>query len=99
VTLDDRCRQQQVSEGWFASVAEVPAQAISMSVRQILKSNEIICVVPDARKASAVQRCVEGELSVMAPASILRTHRNTTLYLDGESASQLRERPAGSGCP
>jgi glucosamine-6-phosphate deaminase len=90
VTLDDRCRQQQVGEGWFASVAEVPAQAISMSVRQILKSREIICVVPDARKADAVKRCVEGEVSPMAPASVLRTHPNTTLYLDRESAALLK---------
>jgi glucosamine-6-phosphate deaminase len=89
VTLDDRCRQQQVGEGWFRSVAEVPAQAISMSVRQILKSREIICVVPDARKADAVKRCVEGEVSPMAPASILRTHPNTTLYLDCDSAALL----------
>ena len=89
VTLDDRCRQQQVGEGWFTSVAEVPAQAISMSVRQILKSREIICLVPESRKADAVKRCVEGEVSPMAPASILRTHPNTTLYLDRESAALL----------
>jgi glucosamine-6-phosphate deaminase len=93
VTLDDRCRQQQVSEGWFTSVDEVPVQAISMSVRQILKSRQIICVVPDARKADAVKRSVDGELSPMAPASILRTHANTTLYLDRESAALLNELP------
>ena len=89
VTLDDRCRQQQVGEGWFAGLADVPQQAISMSVRQILKSREIIGVVPDLRKAEAVQRCVEGEVSPMAPASILQTHTNTTLYLDPQSASLL----------
>jgi glucosamine-6-phosphate deaminase len=93
VILDERCKQQQVEEGWFASTADVPAQAISMSVRQILKSHEIICVVPDARKADAVKRCVEGELSPMAPASILRTHANTTLYLDRESAGLLNQAP------
>lgn len=89
VTLDDACRRQQVGEGWFASVADVPTQAISMSVRQILKSREIICVVPDARKAQAVKACVEGEVSPMAPASILRTHANTTLFLDRDSAALL----------
>jgi glucosamine-6-phosphate deaminase len=89
VTLDEACRQQQVGEGWFASVGDVPAQAISMSVRQILKSREIICVVPDARKADAVKACVEGEVSPLAPASILRTHSNTTLYLDRDSAALL----------
>ena len=95
VTLNDACRRQQVGEGWFHSVTEVPAQAISMSVRQILKSREIICVVPDARKAQAVQACVEGEISPMAPASILRTHANTTLYLDRESASLLNAATRG----
>lgn len=95
VTLDEACRQQQVGEGWFGSVSEVPSQAISMSVRQILKSREIICVVPDARKAEAVKRCVEGEISPMAPASILRTHPLTTLYLDRDSASHLS--PASRG--
>ena len=89
VTLDDACRRQQVGEGWFASVDEVPARAISMSVRQILKSREIICVVPDARKAQAVKACVAGEVSPMAPASILQTHANATVYLDRESASLL----------
>ena len=95
VTLDEACRRQQVGEGWFASVAEVPSQAISMSVRQILKSHEIICVVPDARKAQAVKVCVEGEISPMAPASILRTHASTTLYLDRDSAALLQ--PATRG--
>src|SRR5438067_172726 len=58
VTLDEACRRQQVGEGWFASVADVPSQAISMSVRQILKSLEIIAIVPDARKAQAVKACL-----------------------------------------
>jgi len=89
VTLDEACRRQQVGEGWFADLSEVPRQAISMSVRQILKAKEIIAVVPDARKAQAVKRCLEGEISPMAPASIVRTHRAATLYLDRESASLL----------
>jgi len=89
VTLDDACRRQQVGEGWFASLDHVPAQAISMSVRQILKSKEIIAVVPDARKARAVKDCVEGPVSPLAPASILQTHPNTTLYLDEDSAALL----------
>jgi glucosamine-6-phosphate deaminase len=89
VQLDEACRRQQVGEGWFADIAEVPRQAISMSVRQILKATEIICVVPDARKAKAAQRCFEGEVSVMAPASTLRKHEATTVYLDKESSSLL----------
>ena len=89
VSLDDACRAQQVGEGWFKDLSEVPTQAISMSVRQILSSKEIISVVPDARKAAAVQRCLEGEISPMAPASILRTHPATTVYLDAESGRLL----------
>jgi len=89
VSLDEACRRQQVGEGWFRSIAEVPAQAISMSVRQILKARQIICVVPDARKAPAVHACLEGEISPEAPASILRTHADATIYLDRESAAML----------
>ena len=89
VNLNDACRRQQVGEGWFASVDDVPKQAISMSVRQILKAEEIICVVPDARKVRAVAACFEGAIGPMAPASILRTHPNTTIYLDRESAALL----------
>jgi glucosamine-6-phosphate deaminase len=89
VTLDEACLRQQVGEGWFGDVSEVPLRAISMSVRQILKAKEIICVVPDARKAPAVKLCFEGEVSPMAPASILRTHPSATIYLDTESASLL----------
>jgi glucosamine-6-phosphate deaminase len=91
VELDEACRMQQVGEGWFKSISEVPARAISMSVKQILKSREIIAIVPGAQKARAVKACLEGEVSLMAPASILRTHPNTTTYLDTESASQLTE--------
>ncbi len=91
VELDEACRTQQVNEGWFKSFPEVPSRAISMSVKQILKSREIIAVVPGAQKARAVKACLEGEISPMAPASILRTHPNTTTYLDTESASLLTE--------
>lgn len=94
VELDAACRRQQVGEGWFATLADVPRQAISMSVWQILKAREIIAVAPEARKAAAVKACVEGKITAMAPASILRTHGNTTLYLDKNSASQLSNVPA-----
>jgi glucosamine-6-phosphate deaminase len=89
VELDEACVRQQVGEGWFANISEVPRRAISMSVRQILKAKEIVCVVPDARKAAAVKLCFEGEISPMAPASILRTHSAATIYLDRASASLL----------
>jgi glucosamine-6-phosphate deaminase len=89
VDLDEACRRQQVGEGWFAELSEVPRQAISMSVRQTVKAREILAVVPDARKAAAVKLCFDGEIGPMAPASILRTHAGTTVYLDKESSSQL----------
>jgi glucosamine-6-phosphate deaminase len=92
VTLDDDCKLQQVGEGWFSSMSEVPTQAISMSVRQILKAKEIIAIVLDSRKAKAVRACLEGEISPTAPASILRTHPNTTIYLDNKAAALLARR-------
>jgi glucosamine-6-phosphate deaminase len=89
VELDEACRRQQLGEGWFNNIEEVPRKAISMSVRQILKSRELICVVPDKRKARAVAACFEGEISPNVPASILRMHEKTTVYLDQDSASLL----------
>ena len=89
VNLDEACRRQQVGEAWFANISQVPKQAISMSVRQIMKAKEILAVVPDTRKAQAVKLCFEGSITPMAPASILRTHPNATVYLDRNSASLL----------
>ena len=89
VELDDACRRQQVDEGWFRNISEVPRQAISMSIRQILKAGEILAIVPDARKAQAVKACCEGAVSPLAPASILQRHPNTTLFLDRDSARLL----------
>jgi glucosamine-6-phosphate deaminase len=89
VNLDEACRQQQVGEAWFQQISDVPKQAISMSVRQILKAKEIIAVVPDTRKAKAIQACFEGPISPMTPASILRTHSDATIYLDRNSAALL----------
>jgi len=90
VNLDEACRRQQVGEAWFWDLSQVPEQAISMSVRQILKAKEILAVVPDSRKAAAVKKCFEGDISPMAPASILRTHPNATIYLDHNSAALLK---------
>jgi glucosamine-6-phosphate deaminase len=89
VNLDEACRRQQVGEAWFADISQVPTRAISMSARQILKAREILAVVPDRRKAQAIKACFEGEISPMAPASILRRHPNATIYLDTHSASLL----------
>ena len=89
VTLDEACRRQQLGEGWFQTLDDVPRRAISMSVRQILKSKKILCIVPDARKAKAVKSCFQGEISPLNPASILRTHPDTTVFLDQHSAALL----------
>jgi len=89
VKLDEACRRQQVGEAWFAEISQVPTEAISMSPRQILKAREILAVVPDTRKAQAVKSCFEGKICPLAPASILRTHHNATVYLDKKSASLL----------
>ena len=89
VDLDEACRQQQVGEGWFKSIDEVPARAISMSIKQILRSREILCIVPDRRKSRAVRDSVELDVSPMHPASIMQTHESVTLYLDRDSSSLL----------
>lgn len=91
VELDEACRRQQMGEGWFHSVEEVPQKAISMSVRQIMKSRNIICTVPDLRKAAAVKKTVEGPVTPSVPASILKKHSSTWLYLDKDSASLLED--------
>lgn len=89
VNLDEACRRQQVGEGWFPSLDAVPRQAISMSVRRILATRALVCTVPDARKAAAVRAALEGPLTNMVPASILRTHPQCGLFLDAAAAAQL----------
>jgi glucosamine-6-phosphate deaminase len=90
VDLDDKCRRQQLGEGWFTSIHDVPRRAITMSVRQILKSGEIICSVPDGRKAEAVRDCFSNAVSNIHPASILRQHNNCYCYLDQSSSALLK---------
>ncbi|MEL6108789.1 MAG: 6-phosphogluconolactonase, partial [Planctomycetota bacterium] len=89
VELDEPCRQQQVGEGWFESMAEVPTHAISMSIRQILKTRQVYCSVPDKRKAKAVRDTLCEPIGVNVPASALRQHANTVLVIDEAAASQL----------
>ena len=90
VTLDEACRKQQLGEGWFPTLADVPKQAISMSVRQIMKSKRIVCTVPDERKAEAVRNSVEGPVTPDVPASMLQRHENLTLFVDAAAASLLK---------
>jgi glucosamine-6-phosphate deaminase len=89
VNLDERARQQQVSEGWFAALDDVPRQAITMSIRQILKAQAIVCVVTGKRKAQAVRECFTGEIRPAAPASALRLHPHATVFLDRDAASLM----------
>jgi glucosamine-6-phosphate deaminase len=89
VHLDEACRRQQLGEGWFKTLDDVPRQAISMSIRQIMKSKAIICTVPDQRKAQAVKNSVEGPVGPNVPASILQRHEQTTIYLDPPAAGML----------
>ena len=89
VELDEQCRNQQFGEGWFNSMEEVPRQAISMSVKQIMKSGQIICSVPDSRKAEAVKNSLEQSISNLYPASILQNHPDCKFFLDQASAALL----------
>ena len=89
VELDEACRRQQLGEGWFASLDEVPRRAISMSIRQIMKSRAIVCMVSERRKAQAVHDCFTGEVTPMHPASVLRQHKHACVFLDTEAASLL----------
>ncbi len=89
VDLDQPCRMQQLNEGWFSSLEDVPLRAISMSIKQILKSKHIICSVPDKRKAQAVKDCLENEVTNLHPSSILQNHPSCSIFLDEASASLL----------
>jgi glucosamine-6-phosphate deaminase len=89
VHLDDACKRQQVGEGHFASPAEVPPEAISVTVPALLRPSTVIVVCPERRKAAAVQRALEGSVTTSCPASILQGSPQATLYLDHESASML----------
>lgn len=92
VELDEACRRQQLGEGWFPNLDAVPRQAISMSIRQILASQHIVCTVPDARKAQAVQAALEGPVTNLLPSSILQTHLSCDIFLDEPAAGLLKKR-------
>jgi glucosamine-6-phosphate deaminase len=89
VELDEACRKQQLGEGWFPTFDDVPTHALSLTIPAIMGCKHISCVVPDERKAEAVFNTINAEISTACPATILRTHPNTILYLDSSSASKL----------
>ena len=91
VDLDEKCRKQQVGEGWFASFDEVPKQAFSMTIKQIMWSKAIVCTCPDERKAEAVKGAVEGPVTNILPSSILQMHADCTMFLDPPAASLLNK--------
>jgi len=90
VELDEACRNQQLGEGWFPTFADVPKEALTLTITAILNCNAISCVVPDERKAQAVYNTLYGDISTTCPASILRTHKETVLFLDKASASMIK---------
>lgn len=90
VELDKSCRMQQVREGWFKTLDQVPVRAITMSIKQIMKSKNIICTVPDRRKAQTVKNCLDDEVSPADPASVLRKHDNVLMFIDENAAALLK---------
>jgi glucosamine-6-phosphate deaminase len=84
---------QQLKEGWFSTLEEVPIKAISMSIRQIMNSKTIICTVVEERKALAVKNCLQNAPGPLYPASILQKHPDCTIYLDKAAASLLDKSP------
>ena len=89
VTLDRRCREQQVGEGWFRTIDEVPTEAITMCVKEIMKSKHIVSAVPHEVKAEAIYNTITGRISQDVPATILKTHPDWNLFVDKDSASKL----------
>lgn len=89
VALDERCRRQQVGEGHFATLDDVPREALTLTCPALMRSENLICCVPEARKAEAVRRSLEGGITPDCPGSLLRTHPRATIYLDRDSAAQL----------
>ncbi|MFS0728018.1 6-phosphogluconolactonase [Paenibacillus sp. 1P07SE] len=89
VDLDEACKQQQVNEGWFATLDDVPSQAISMTVQQILRSRRIISCVPHAAKAAAVRSTLAQTIDPKFPSTILKTHADWQLHLDKASSAGI----------
>lgn len=89
VTLDQKCRAQQVGEGWFKSIEDVPTQAISMTPKEIMKAKHIVTVAPHSVKADAIYKTITTPISPMVPATLLKTNPDWHLFIDDASASKL----------
>jgi glucosamine-6-phosphate deaminase len=91
VPLDDKCRMQQVGEGWFATKDDVPTHAFSMTIKQIMWAKAIVCTCPDERKAEAVKGAIEGPITNTMPSSVMQLHPDCGMFLDPGSASLLKK--------
>jgi len=89
VILDEKCRKQQVNDGCFASIEEVPKFAITLTIPTIMSADYIFCVVPTKNKSQAVNNCINGKINTKCPASVLRSHQRAIMYLDGDAAGNL----------
>ena len=87
VNLNDTCKKQQVGEGWFATIDDVPKQAVSMTVHQILQCEKIVSCVPYKVKANAIKATLENDVTNTVPATIMKGHKDFVLYVDRDSAS------------
>ena len=91
VDLDEKCRQQQVNDGCFASLDDVPTHAITLTIPALCRARRLFCVVPATTKAWAVNQTINGEISEQCPASIMRRHDNAALYVDNHSSELLNQ--------
>jgi len=89
VTMDERCRQQQVGEGHFPNLDAMPKEALTLTCPELFRAEHLICTVPEGRKAEAVKNALTGPVTEACPSSLVRTHPGATVYLDAESASLL----------
>lgn len=89
VQLTETCRAQQVHEGWFPNIEDVPREAVTITIPGIMRAESIICNVPESRKAVAVKNAIAGSITPMCPASILKKHSDAMIFLDRDSSSML----------
>ena len=89
VDLDQKCRQQQVNDGCFAKIEDVPEYALTLTVPTLFSGSRLFCVVPAPTKADAVRATVQGPVSEVCPATVMRLHDNATLYCDSDSGKYI----------
>ena len=89
VVLDKKCRRQQVNDGCFASIEDVPEYAITLTIPTIMSADYIFCMVPTKNKRNAIDNCINGKINTNCPASVLRSHQRAVMYLDSDAAGNL----------